>query len=128
MNNKIYSSANINAVQASLTQAKKQLARMIDLNAQGLVSVSELDDAKAQGLVGEKASGYLGIPNQQAVSEDVITLIKDINNKRKAKYIEIALKNNLKTDAVAKLANKKAIEKTEVGNYYQTQDGKWLKK
>ena len=42
------SSANINAVQASLTQAKKQLARMIDLNAQGLVSVSELDDAKAK--------------------------------------------------------------------------------
>ena len=88
----------------------------------------ELDEAKAQGLVGEKASGYLGIPNQQAVSEDVITLIKDINNKRKAKYTEIALKNNLQTDAVAKLANKKAIEKTEVGNYYQTQEGKWLKK
>lgn len=42
------SEANINAVQASLTQAKKQLARMTDLNAQGLVSVSELDDAKAK--------------------------------------------------------------------------------
>lgn len=42
------SSANINAVQVSLTQAKKQLARMIDLNTQGLVSVSELDDVKAK--------------------------------------------------------------------------------
>ncbi|GAA59682.1 multidrug efflux system (AcrA/AcrE family) protein [Pseudoalteromonas sp. BSi20652] len=42
------SDANINAVQASLTQAQKQLDRMTNLNAKGLVSVSELDDARAK--------------------------------------------------------------------------------
>lgn len=42
------SDANINAVKASLTQAQKQLVRVSDLNAKGLVPVSELDDAKAK--------------------------------------------------------------------------------
>lgn len=42
------SEANINAVQASLNQAKKQLTRIIELQAKGLVPVSELDDAKAK--------------------------------------------------------------------------------
>jgi RND family efflux transporter MFP subunit len=42
------SEANINVVQASLTQAKKQLTRVSELQGKGLVSVSELDDAKAK--------------------------------------------------------------------------------
>lgn len=42
------SEANINAVQASLNQAKKQLIRVTELQAKGLVPVSELDDAKAK--------------------------------------------------------------------------------
>ncbi|SFU05563.1 RND family efflux transporter, MFP subunit [Pseudoalteromonas sp. DSM 26666] len=62
------SSANINAVQASLTQAKKQLARMIDLNAQGLVSVSELDDAKAKF---ENLTANLAVAKQQQTQAQV---------------------------------------------------------
>ncbi|WP_350607402.1 efflux RND transporter periplasmic adaptor subunit [Pseudoalteromonas sp. MER144-MNA-CIBAN-0113] len=62
------SSANINAVQASLTQAKKQLARMIDLNAQGLVSVSELDDAKAKF---ENLTANLAVAKQQQMQAQV---------------------------------------------------------
>lgn len=88
----------------------------------------ELDDAKAQGLVGEKASGYLGVPNAQDVAPEVIELIKAVNNKRKAKYTEIAAKNNLKPADVAKLAYDKAVQKTRAGNFYQTLDGRWLKK
>lgn len=88
----------------------------------------ELDEAKTQGLVGEKTSGYLGIPNNQQVAPEVITLIKSVNNKRKAKYTEIATKNNLKAADVAKMANKKAVEKSAAGNYYQGANGQWLKK
>lgn len=87
-----------------------------------------LDDAKAQGLVGEKASGYLGVPNSQDVAPEVIDLIKSVNNKRKAKYMEIAAKNNLKPADVAKLAYDKAVKKTHAGNFYQTKDGSWVKK
>ncbi|MEQ3640991.1 MAG: biotin/lipoyl-binding protein [Alteromonas sp.] len=42
------SEANINAVQASLNQAKKQLTGITELQAKGLVPVSELVDAKAK--------------------------------------------------------------------------------
>ncbi|WP_404342142.1 efflux RND transporter periplasmic adaptor subunit [Pseudoalteromonas mariniglutinosa] len=42
------SDAQITAIQASLTQAKKQLQRVNDLYGKGLVSVSDFDDAKAK--------------------------------------------------------------------------------
>jgi RND family efflux transporter MFP subunit len=41
------SDAQINAIQASLTQAQKQLTRIESIYAQGLVSLSELDNARA---------------------------------------------------------------------------------
>ena len=88
----------------------------------------DLESAKQQGLIGEKSSGFLGIPNQQQVSNDVIKLIKSVNNKRKIKYAEIAEKNNLNPADVAKLGYKKAVEKTSSGNYYQDSEGRWLKK
>ncbi|NRB38243.1 MAG: YdbL family protein [Pseudomonadales bacterium] len=88
----------------------------------------DLDSAKAQGVVGEKTSGYLGIPNRQEVDAQVIDLIKSVNNKRKAKYTEIAAKNNLKPSEIAKMAHKKAVAKTKAGNFYQKEDGSWLKK
>lgn len=73
----------------------------------------DLQTAKEQGLVGETLSGYL-----DAVVEpnpEVKELIADINNKRKAKYAEIAEKNGIGLDQVEKLAGKKAIEKTPAG-------------
>ena len=88
----------------------------------------DLEQAKEQGLIGEKASGYLGVPNNQEVADEVIELIKAVNNKRKARYSEIAQKNNVKTGDVAKMGHKKAMEKTVAGNFYQDATGKWVKK
>ncbi len=85
----------------------------------------DLQGAKIQGLVGEKPSGYLGVVKDQA---GVVSLVKDINNKRKAKYSEIAASNGTSLDSVEKLAGQKAIAKTSGGNFYLNSAGAWVKK
>lgn len=85
----------------------------------------DLQLAKDQGLVGETAAGYL-----QAVgspSPEVKALIQSVNAQRKAKYQEIAARNNTSLQAVEQLAGKKAIEKSAAGSYIKL-NGDWQKK
>jgi uncharacterized protein YdbL (DUF1318 family) len=85
----------------------------------------DLNSAKNQGLIGELGNGYLGLV--AAGNEDAISLAKSINNKRKAKYAEIAQKNKTSEKEVADLMGKKLIQKAEAGQMIK-QDGKWVKK
>lgn len=85
-----------------------------------------LDQAKANGLVGELQTGYLGIVNQ--TTPEVRALVDRINQERKGKYGEIAKKNGTSLGAVEALAAKKAIEQTAPGNYVQRASGEWVKR
>lgn len=80
----------------------------------------DLQDAKAQGLVGEQLNGYLGAVKPSA---EVNALVADINARRKAMYQEIAQRNGTSVLAVEKLAGQKAIEKTLPGQYIQSPSG-----
>jgi hypothetical protein len=84
----------------------------------------ELDSAKASGLVGEQENGYLGAVVQNA---EVLTLVNDINVKRRAAYQELANKNNITLEQVEILAAKKSYEKTQSGHYLRS-NGQWVKK
>jgi len=85
----------------------------------------ELHDAKAQGLVGETATGYLGVvkPGDPAVQK----LVTTINGKRKQHYQGIAKKNKTSLQGVEQLAGKTAINKTPAGQFINTGGG-WQKK
>ena len=85
----------------------------------------ELDAAKADGLVGERADGYLAAVNA-SVSEEISALIDDINGKRKAQYQRIAEKNGIPLADVEALAGKKTIEMTESGGWVFVDS--WLQK
>ena len=86
-----------------------------------------LHEAKAQGLVGEMPNGYLGlVPPSTALEAQ--SLIKEINQKRKAKYQEISIRNKTQLSAVEALAGKTAIEKTKPGHYVKLPSGDWIKK
>ncbi len=85
----------------------------------------DLDTAKADGLVGERADGYLGAVKSN-VSADVQALIDDINGKRKVQYERIAQKNNIPLKDVEVLAGKKAIEKTPEGGWVLVEN--WQRK
>lgn len=85
----------------------------------------DLQTAKAQGLVGETASGYLEAV--QAPSPEVAGLIADINGRRRAEYEEIAGRNQTSLTAVEQLAGAKAMEKSAPGSYIKS-GGVWRKK
>lgn len=84
-----------------------------------------LEEAKAKGLVGEKVNGYLGlvVPG----NADAQALVREINQKRRQAYEEIASRDGANLSAVEALAGEKAIQKTKPGNFVEGPDG-WMKK
>lgn len=89
------------------------------------VMAMDLQTAKAQGLVGETASGYL--EPVQAPTAEVAGLVADINARRRAQYEEIAGRNQTPLATVEQLAGAKAMEKSSPGSYVKSGGG-WLKK
>ena len=85
----------------------------------------DLATAKSQGLIGEKADGYLGIVKS---SPEVIALVNRINKARRQYYEDIARRNGTSVDVVEQLAGKKAIDKTPSGQYVQLPPGSWVRK
>lgn len=86
-----------------------------------------LQDAKAQGQLGEQPNGYLGMVKADAAAE-VKTLMNDINTARKKEYQSIAQRNNTELNVIETLAGKKAIEMTPSGQYIKLPSGQWVKK
>lgn len=86
----------------------------------------DLDSAKAQGLVGEKRDGYLGVV--VSGNAEAQTLVNAVNAKRKDEYQRIAAQNGQALNVVEKLAASKAFEMTRSGNYLQDAGGAWVKK
>jgi uncharacterized protein YdbL (DUF1318 family) len=86
-----------------------------------------LDGAKSAGQIGESVDGYVHLVNENAPA-DVKVLVKDINNKRRAKYASIAAKRGAPVADVAALAGAKLVERTPVGQYVMDSNAKWRKK
>jgi len=84
-----------------------------------------LDEAKAKGLVGERANGYLGLV--AAGSGEAQALMNEVNQKRRQAYEEIARRNGTNISAVETLAGEKAVQNTKPGNYVEGPGG-WVKK
>lgn len=89
------------------------------------VQAMNLQDAKQAGLVGEQTNGYLGAVKP---SSEVNALVKSVNEKRKAKYQELATKHNVSVQAISARAAKKAMSLTEKGQYIESVPGQWKKK
>ena len=87
----------------------------------------DLDAAKRQGLVGERADGYVGsvAPNPAAEVRD---LVADVNARRKAAYAEIAAKNGSPVEAVAAIAGQKLVARAAPGDWIDSGNGNWYQK
>jgi uncharacterized protein YdbL (DUF1318 family) len=90
------------------------------------VLAADLGQAKAAGYVGEQLDGYLGLVRADAPG-DVKALVQDINRKRRAEYGNIAKKNGVPVEQVARLAAEKVIQQAAPGHYVQTPSG-WKKR
>jgi len=87
---------------------------------------ADLRTSKAEGQIGEQLNGYLGIVT--SAPDDVQTLVKEINQKRKAVYQNIASKNGTSLQAVEKMAGKKTTHKTPPGQFIRSSSGAWVRK
>ena len=103
------------------------LVILVGLGWSGQTWAISLQEAKAQGLVGEQANGYLGLVKSGAPA-DVKALMNDINAKRKKEYEDIARRNKTDLNVVETLAGKKAIDMTPPGQYVKLPSGQWVKK
>jgi uncharacterized protein YdbL (DUF1318 family) len=84
-----------------------------------------LDEAKANGLVGEQSNGYLGAVNP--ANAEAQALIDDVNRKRRQAYEDIAKRNGTSVQSVETLAGEKAIQNTKPGHFIEGPGG-WSKK
>ncbi len=113
-----------------MVEKSRELLKSLFLSVLLMVSsaafAADLDQAKRDGLVGERADGYLGLVDTSA-SPDVRALVADVNEKREAEYQRIAAANNLEITQVEALAGKKAIERTQPGGWILLNGG-WQKK
>lgn len=84
-----------------------------------------LDEAKAQGVVGEMSTGYVGYPS--APSAAVKQLGDGVNLGRKAQYSQIAASQGTSLSVVEQLAGSKLIGQAPAGQYVNDGSG-WRRK
>lgn len=101
------------------------LAGIVFVNLPALqADASQLDEARRAGRVGEQVNGYLG-----AIDPKAEALVREINDRRRAEYAKIAVKNGLPIDQVAALAGEKLVRSALRNGYYvKGADGRWRKK
>jgi len=87
-------------------------------------AMTNLPQAKAQGLVGEQPDGYLGVVKAEG---NTPTLVQLINAARRAEYQKLATANGLQLADVEVMAGQKAFNKTQSGHFI-LRDGQWVKK
>ena len=85
-----------------------------------------LDDAKQSGTLGERGDGYLGLVDPGAPAS-AKSLMKEVNEKRRAQYRKIAHKNEISVDAVATEAGRKLVDRAAPGEYVR-EKGKWVQR
>lgn len=85
------------------------------------------DEAKAQGLIGERSNGYLGAVKNPA-SAKVQALIDSINQKRRAAYKKGAAKAGVETKVFELRMGERLQQRAPSGHFIQLRNGKWKKK
>ena len=90
-------------------------------------AAQSLDQAKAEGQVGERIDGYVGVVDANAPGS-VRAMVDQVNAERQAKYAEIAAERGTSVQAVAQIAGQKLIARAPGGQYVLGADGQWRQK
>ena len=117
---------------ARRTRAGRRLRTTLAAGALGLfmalgAAAADLGSAKADGWVGEKPDGYIGLVRNDA-PPDVQAMVRDVNSKRRAEYQRIAQRQGVPVSEVEKVGGQTAIDKTRPGHYVMDGSGRWRRK
>lgn len=103
------------------------LGLLISVAMSGFAIGQSLDQAKAQGLVGEKVDGYVAAvtPNPSA---EIEALIRTTNDGRRQAYAQLAQRNGITVEEVGILSAEKLHANASPGTYIQNASGQWVQK
>jgi len=89
---------------------------------------SAVDAAKAQGVVGEQADGFLGFVKPSSDTA-LKAAVQEINDGRAGLYRQAAAKNGVSVEAAGASAYTTIVQaKLKPGEYYKPTNGGWTKK
>ncbi len=86
-----------------------------------------IERAIAEGVVGERADGFLGLVKGSA-SAEVQRKVNEVNVKRRALYERLSRESGTTVEQVAGVTGEKQIAKTAAGSYYMNNEGRWVRK
>lgn len=96
--------------------------------AQAMDSKAAVDAAKAQGVVGEQADGFLGFVKPSS-DPALKAAVDDINTGRAALYREAAAKNGVTAAAAGASAYTTVVQsRIKPGEFFKPAGGGWTKK
>lgn len=87
-----------------------------------------IDQAKAQGVVGEAYTGYLAIVQPGKASADLKRRVDEVNAKRLSIYTATAGDKGVPVQTVAALTGEKLIARAGAGEMVMPQGQSWTKK
>jgi uncharacterized protein len=87
-----------------------------------------IEQAKAQGIIGELATGYLGFVEPGKASADLKRRVDEVNAGRLQAYTDIANKTGQSVQVVAQLAAEKQFDRAESGELVKPANDSWTKK
>lgn len=94
--------------------------------AQSPAAKATVDAAKAAGVVGEQADGYLGVVSGGDAA--LRAAVAEINTGRAAAYKDIAAKTGATPEAAGQATAKQLYARLAPGQYWKPLDGGWIKK
>lgn len=94
--------------------------------AQSAAAKAAVDAAKASGVVGEQADGYLGVVSGGDAS--LRAAVAEINTGRAGAYKDIAAKSGVTPEAAGQATAKQLYARLAPGQYWKPLDGGWTKK
>ena len=87
----------------------------------------QIDAAKAEGIVGERADGLLGVV-ESPVDASLLRKVQEVNAKRRALYDKLAAETGTTTEAVAQITGEKQVAGAAPGEYVMDASGTWTRK
>jgi uncharacterized protein len=103
------------------------LGLLLSVAFSSMVWAQSLDQAKAQGLVGEKVDGYIAAVTANP-SPEIQALIQSTNQGRRQAYEELARRNNITVEQVGIVSAEKLQANARPGEFIQTPSGQWQQK
>ncbi|GJL94616.1 MAG: hypothetical protein DHS20C05_10210 [Hyphococcus sp.] len=87
-----------------------------------------IEQAKDNCIVGEQIDGYLGVVTGANASDDLRREVRDINQKRKAVYADLARRNGVSIQVTAQLTGEKLVNQAGRGECVRDTSGRWIKR